>query len=157
MSIPESMKQITEAAEKLIAPDDIQSSFIISEEQLKKQEQRIIFQRDAPDKTEQVLGDEFKIKVADGITFVVRKGVKDKESINRSASLGDYVESRNALMISTSKLYRDIDRCITNLVDARRYKDGRDQDILFQMESLMVAALQQLGCVIDYLEKEEKE
>lgn len=73
MSIPESMKQINEAAEKLIAPDDIQSSFIISEEQLKKQERRIIFQNDAPAKTELVLGDEFEIKVEDGKTFVVRK------------------------------------------------------------------------------------
>lgn len=73
MSIPENMKQITEAAEKLIAPDDIQSSFIISEEQLKKQERRIIFHNDAPDKTELVLGDEFEIKVEGGKTFVVRK------------------------------------------------------------------------------------
>ena len=73
MSIPESMKQITEAAEKLIAPADIQSSFIISEEQLKKQERRIIFQSDAPDKTELVLGDDFEIKVENGKTFVVRK------------------------------------------------------------------------------------
>lgn len=73
MSIPESMKQITEAAEKLIAPDDIQTCCILSEEQLKKQGQRIIFQNDAPDKTELVLGDEFEIKVEDGKTFVVRK------------------------------------------------------------------------------------
>ena len=73
MSIPESMKQITEAAEQLIAPADIQSSFIISEEQLKKQERRIIFQNDAPAKTELVLGDEFEIKVEGGKTFVVRK------------------------------------------------------------------------------------
>ena len=73
MSIPESMKQITEAAEKLIAPDDIQTCRILSEEQLKKQGQRIIFQNDAPDKTELVLGDEFEVKVENGKTFVVRK------------------------------------------------------------------------------------
>lgn len=73
MSIPESMKQITEAAEKLIAPDDIQTFRILSEEQLKKQGQRIIFQNDAPDKTELVLGDEFEVKVENGKTFVVRK------------------------------------------------------------------------------------
>ena len=63
---------------------------------------------------------------------------------------------RDSLMLSTQKLYRDIDRCITNLVDARRYKDGRVQDVLHHMESLMTAALQQLGCVIDYLEEEEQ-
>lgn len=73
MSIPEKMKQITEAAEKLIAPADMQTSFIISEEQLKKQERCIIFHNDAPDKTELVLGDEFEVKVEDGKTFVVRK------------------------------------------------------------------------------------
>lgn len=73
MSIPESMKQITEAAERLIAPDDIQTCCILSEEQLKKQGQRIIFQNDAPDKTELVLGDEFEVKMENGKTFVVRK------------------------------------------------------------------------------------
>lgn len=73
MSIPESMKQITEAAEKLIAPADVQGSFILSEEQLKKQGQCIIFLSDAPDKTELVLGDEFEVKVENGKTFVVRK------------------------------------------------------------------------------------
>lgn len=73
MSIPENMKQITEVAEKLIAPADVQGSFIISEEQLKKQERCIIFHDDAPDKTELVLGDEFEVKVENGKTFVVRK------------------------------------------------------------------------------------
>lgn len=73
MSIHETMKQITEAAEKLIAPADIQSSFIISEEQLKKHERRIIFHNDASDKIELVLGDEFEVKVENGKTFVVRK------------------------------------------------------------------------------------
>lgn len=73
MSIPESMKQITEAAERLIAPADVQGSVILSEEQLKKQGQCIIFQNDAPDKTELVLGDEFEVKVENGKTFVVRK------------------------------------------------------------------------------------
>lgn len=73
MSIPESMKQITEAAEKLIAPADVQGSVILPEEQLKKQERCIIFHNDAPDKTELVLGDEFEVKVEGGKTFVVRK------------------------------------------------------------------------------------
>lgn len=73
MSIPESMKQITEAAEKLIAPADVQGSFILSEEQLKKQGRCIIFHNDGPDKTELVLGDEFEVKVEGGRTYVVRK------------------------------------------------------------------------------------
>lgn len=81
MSIPESMKQITEAAERLIAPADVQGSFILSEEQLKNQGRCIIFQRDAPDKTELVLGDEFEVKVENGKTFVVRKGTSFPETI----------------------------------------------------------------------------
>ena len=64
---------------------------------------------------------------------------------------------RDRLLISTHHLHRDIDKCINNLVEARKYKDGRDQDYLFQMEKLMVSTLQQLGCIIDYLDKEIKE
>lgn len=60
------------------------------------------------------------------------------------------------LLTSTLQLRCDIDRCITNLVDARRYRDGHEQEVLTRMESLMVAALQQFDCIIDYLEKEEK-
>ena len=64
---------------------------------------------------------------------------------------------RERLLISTHHLYRDIDKCINNLVAARKYKGGRDQEYLCQMESLMVSTVQQLGCIIDYLDKEIKE
>lgn len=63
---------------------------------------------------------------------------------------------KDKLCISSLRLYRDIDRCITNLVDARRYKNGKEGEALHTMESLMVVSLQQLGCVIDYLEKEDE-
>lgn len=64
---------------------------------------------------------------------------------------------RDRLLISTHHLYRDIDKCINNLVAARKYKDGREQEYLFQMEKLMLSTLQQLGCIIDYIDKEIKE
>lgn len=63
---------------------------------------------------------------------------------------------RDRLLISTHHLYRDIDKCINNLVAARKYKDGREQEYLFQMEKLMLSTLQQLGCIIDYIDKEIK-
>ena len=65
-------------------------------------------------------------------------------------------QRRDSLKKSTEELYRNIDRCITNLFDARRYKDGTEPEVLTRMETLMTAALQQLRCVIDYLEEEEK-
>lgn len=66
-------------------------------------------------------------------------------------------EYKDRLLLSTNKLYQDIDKCISNLVEARMYKDGRDQEYLLQMESLMVASLQQFGCVIDFLQEQIKE
>lgn len=64
---------------------------------------------------------------------------------------------KEPLLTSTRELYHDIDRCITNLVDSRRYRDGHEQEVLTRMESLMVATLQQLDCIIDYLEKEDEQ
>lgn len=66
-------------------------------------------------------------------------------------------EYKDRLLLSTNKLYQDIDKCISNLVEARMYKDGRDQEYLLQMESLMVTSLQQFGCVIDFLQEQIKE
>ena len=65
------------------------------------------------------------------------------------------MERKEIILKSTEEMYRDINRCITRLIDARRYKDGREQEVLFEMENLMVASLQQFGCVIDYLEEEK--
>ena len=64
---------------------------------------------------------------------------------------------RDRLLISTFRLHQDIDKCINNLIAARKYKDGRDQEYLVQMERLMVSSLQQLGCIIDFLDHEIKD
>lgn len=62
------------------------------------------------------------------------------------------VKKDTAMLKSIDKLYNDIDKCITNLVSARINKDvfteGR---ALFTMESLMVATLQELSCIHDFL------
>ena len=64
---------------------------------------------------------------------------------------------KDRLLISMHHLYRDIDKCINNLIAARKYRDGRDQEYLVQMERLMVASLQQFGCIIDFFDKQIKE
>jgi hypothetical protein len=55
---------------------------------------------------------------------------------------------------STQELYNDIDSCITDLINARtpgkKDEDG-ERKALFRMEGLMVAALQQLSCILDAL------
>lgn len=55
---------------------------------------------------------------------------------------------------STQELYNDIDSCITDLINART-PEKKDEDgerkALFRMEGLMVATLQQLSCIEDYL------
>ena len=58
------------------------------------------------------------------------------------------------LLKSTLLLYRNIDRSLTRICDAKRYHS--EQDLAYEhnnMESLMTATLQQLSCVIDYLEE----
>jgi hypothetical protein len=53
---------------------------------------------------------------------------------------------------STQELYNDIDSCITDLINARTSSDaGGEGKALFRMEGLMVAALQQLSCILDVL------
>jgi hypothetical protein len=53
---------------------------------------------------------------------------------------------------STQELYNDIDSCITDLINARTSSDaGGEGKALFRMEGLMVAALQQLSCILDAL------
>ena len=58
---------------------------------------------------------------------------------------------------STQELYNDIDSCITDLINARipgkKDEDG-ERKALFRMETLMVATLQQLSCIIDALPSE---
>ena len=55
---------------------------------------------------------------------------------------------------STQELYNDIDSCITDLINART-PEKKDEDgerkALFRMEGLMVATLQQLSCLLEWL------
>lgn len=53
---------------------------------------------------------------------------------------------------STTELYKDIDKNITDLVLSRIRKDkNKEEEHLIRMESLMCATLQQLDCLIDVL------
>ena len=66
-----------------------------------------------------------------------------------------------AIIASNLELYRDIDNCITELIDARRHRYKiKESMILSRMEGLMCVTLQQLQCCNDkFMEllKEEKE
>lgn len=57
----------------------------------------------------------------------------------------------NNLKDSTIELYNDINECIDDLISARKNHID-ESDALFRMESLMVATLQQLTCIIDYFD-----
>lgn len=50
-------------------------------------------------------------------------------------------------------LYSEIDLCIWDLIKARTDKDAKaESKALFKMEGLMVATLQDLSCIEDYLD-----
>lgn len=59
--------------------------------------------------------------------------------------------SIDKLKDSTVELYNEIDECIDNLISARKNRKD-ESEALFKMESLMVATLQQLTCIIDYFD-----
>ena len=55
-------------------------------------------------------------------------------------------------------LYSEIDTCISELLEARTDKDSEAEGkALFKMEGLMVATLQDLSCIEDYLEKQKEQ
>ena len=55
-------------------------------------------------------------------------------------------------------LYSKIDNCISELLKARTDKDSEAEGMaLFKMEGLMVATLQDLSCIEDYLEKQKEQ
>lgn len=57
------------------------------------------------------------------------------------------------LIESSKKLQGDIDKCISQIIEARKYRNETQLgDAYWQMESLMTATMQQLQCVIDALE-----
>ena len=57
----------------------------------------------------------------------------------------------NNLKDSTIELYNEINECIDDLISVRKNRED-ESEALFKMESLMVAALQQLTCIIDYFD-----
>lgn len=60
------------------------------------------------------------------------------------------------IILSTTILRNDIHKCLSDLIEARMYRDSIQEDgALFKMESLMVSSEQQLDCIIDYLKEEE--
>jgi hypothetical protein len=64
--------------------------------------------------------------------------------------------TKKDIILSTTILRNDIQKCLFDLIDARLHRDPIQEDgALFKMESLMVSATQQLDCIIDYLKEEE--
>ena len=62
------------------------------------------------------------------------------------------------IILSTTILRNDIQKCLSDLIEARMYRDNiQEEGALFKMESLMVSSAQQLDCIIDYLNDYEKE
>jgi hypothetical protein len=61
------------------------------------------------------------------------------------------------IIISSEILYRDIDKCISDLIQARAFHDPiQEEGVRIRMESLMVGTMQQLDCIIDYLKDKEQ-
>ena len=62
---------------------------------------------------------------------------------------------KKEIIISTVILYRDIDKCIRDLVDARMNRNRMmEEGSLLRMESLMVGTMQQLDCIIGFMKEE---
>ena len=58
------------------------------------------------------------------------------------------------IITSTTILQNDIQKCISDLIDARVNRDRIQEDgALFKMESLMVSTIQEFDCIIDYLKE----
>ena len=61
------------------------------------------------------------------------------------------------IIISAAILRDDIQKCLNDLVNARLHRDRiQEEGALFKLESLMVSAIQEFGCIIDYLKEEER-
>ena len=61
------------------------------------------------------------------------------------------------IIISSEILYRYIDKCISDLIQARAFHDPiQEEGVRIRMESLMVGTMQQLDCIIDYLKDKEQ-
>ena len=65
--------------------------------------------------------------------------------------------TKKEIILSTTILRNDIQKCLSDLIDARLNRDRiQEEGALFKMESLMVSSAQQLDWIIDYLKEEEK-
>ncbi len=54
---------------------------------------------------------------------------------------------------STTELYNDIDNCVSELIHARTAHDSEAEGkALFKMEGLMVGTMQQITCILDFLD-----
>lgn len=62
--------------------------------------------------------------------------------------------NKKDIITSATILRNDIQKCLSDLIDARLNRDPIQEDgALFKMESLMVSSAQQLDCIIDYLKE----
>lgn len=63
-------------------------------------------------------------------------------------------KEKNNIIISSQILYRDIDWCICDLIEARQHHDTiQEERARIRMESLMVRTMQQLDCIITHLKE----
>ena len=64
--------------------------------------------------------------------------------------------NKKDIILSTTILRNDIHKCLGDLISARVHRDRmQEEGALFKLESLMVSAIQEFDCIIDYLKEEE--
>lgn len=80
-------------------------------------------------------------------------GQTDSEGIANSMCLlsdKDKIKEENELIDSTKQLRIKIEECIDKLLEGRKTHDKKKEGMTYsEMESLMVATMQQLDCLID--------
>lgn len=65
----------------------------------------------------------------------------------------DKIKEENKLISSTKQLRIDIEKCIDQLLEGRKIHDKEKEGMAYsEMESLMVATMQQLDCIIKKIE-----
>lgn len=83
-------------------------------------------------------------------------GQTDSEGIANSMCLlsdKDKIKEENELIDSTKQLRVKIEECIDKLLEGRKTHDKEKEGIAYsEMESLMVATMQQLDCLIKKIE-----
>lgn len=83
-------------------------------------------------------------------------GQVDSEGILNSMLLlsdKDKIKEENKLISSTKQLRIDIEKCIDQLLEGRITHDKEKEGMAYsEMESLMVATMQQLDCIIKKIE-----